>query len=87
MRSLPVGGEARDHEAREDEGGCHEGDERVPPGTWDGIVGTLVGDLRGGRAADGVPRALEEIGRRLAEHFPRQEGDVNELPDALERRP
>jgi putative membrane protein len=61
-------------------------DERVPPGTWDGIVGALVGDLRAGRAADGVPRAVEEIGRRLAEHFPRQEGDVNELPDTLERR-
>jgi len=33
--------------------------------------------------SDGIIAAVERVGAVLAEHFPRAEDDVNELPDRL----
>ena len=49
---------------------------KVPPETW----GEHIGE---GRVADGMIAAVGKVGAVLAEHFPRAEDDVNELPDRL----
>jgi putative membrane protein len=43
----------------------------------------MIGEIRAGRTADGIIAAVERAGAILAEHFPRAEGDINELPDRL----
>lgn len=58
-------------------------DERVPSGTWQQIVDNLTNEIRAGRTADGFIRAIDTIGRHLAEHFPPDAVDRNELPDHL----
>jgi putative membrane protein len=39
--------------------------------------------IRQGRAADALTKAIHEAGELLREHFPIQDGDTNELPDAI----
>jgi len=58
-------------------------DERVPKGTWQGIVDRLTERIGAGRAADGFIRAIEEAGKHLAAHFPPGSADPNELPNHL----
>jgi putative membrane protein len=43
----------------------------------------MLAEIRQGRLADGLIAAIERVGAVLAEHFPHQENDVNELPDRL----
>ena len=56
---------------------------KVAPEVWGAAMATLVGEIRAGRAAAGMIGAVEQVGTVLAEHFPRAEGDINELPDRL----
>jgi putative membrane protein len=56
---------------------------RVAPGTWDAIVTGFTAAVREGRIAEGFVAAIEAVADSLAAHFPRQPGDVNELPDRL----
>ena len=51
--------------------------------TWGEAMASLVGEVRQGRPADGIVAAIERVGAVLAEHFPRTEGDINEIPDKL----
>ncbi len=39
--------------------------------------------IRQGRAADALAGAIHDAGELLGEHFPIQDGDTNELPDAI----
>ncbi|MDL2352629.1 MAG: hypothetical protein QFC78_07270 [Pseudomonadota bacterium] len=57
--------------------------EKVSPEVWGAAMATLVGEIRSGRAAAGLVGAVTQVGAVLAEHFPRAEDDVNELPDRL----
>ncbi|WP_226019111.1 TPM domain-containing protein [Novosphingobium sp. FKTRR1] len=57
--------------------------ERVMPEVWGEAMHALLGHLREDRLADGMVAAVEQVGRVLAEHFPRAANDVNELPDRL----
>jgi len=43
----------------------------------------MLVELKAGRLADGMIAAAERVGAVLAQHFPRAEDDVNELPDRL----
>ena len=43
----------------------------------------MLVDIKAGRLADGMVAAVERVGAVLAEHFPRAENDINELPDRL----
>lgn len=55
----------------------------VPAQAWgDAMVALLAGLKQHGPAA-GMIAAIEQIGVILAEHLPREEGDLNELPDRL----
>ena len=55
----------------------------VAPEVWGEAMAALLAELRQGRAAEGMVAAVERVGVVLAQHFPRHENDVNELPDRL----
>ena len=56
---------------------------RVAPETWGAAMAALVVAVKDGRPGDGMAAAVAQVGAVLAEHFPRSEGDTNELPDRL----
>ena len=56
---------------------------KVAAETWGEAMAALVEAVRDGRPGDGMAAAVTRIGAVLAEHFPRSEDDVNELPDRL----
>lgn len=56
---------------------------RVAPEVWGAAMAALIADVKDGRPGDGMAAAVTQIGAILAEHFPRSEGDTNELPDRL----
>jgi putative membrane protein len=53
------------------------------PETWGEAMAALIVDVKEGRVADGMVAAIEEVGTVLTQHFPRSDGDVNEIPDKL----
>ncbi len=57
--------------------------EKVKKKQWKGTVEVLSARIRKGEIVDGMVQAISECGILLAEHFPIQEGDVNELSDSL----
>ena len=56
---------------------------RVSPEVWGEAMAVLLAGVRAGHTGDGLVGAVEKVGAVLAEHFPRAENDVNELPDRL----
>jgi putative membrane protein len=56
---------------------------RTNPETWADAMAALVRDTRDGRPGDGLVAAVAEVGRILAEDFPRAADDKNEIPDKL----
>ena len=57
--------------------------DQVAPDVWAAAMAALLADVREGRPGDGLVAAIGQVGQVLAAHFPRQENDVNELPDRL----
>jgi putative membrane protein len=57
--------------------------EKVSPGAWDDVTKILTAGLKSGRACDAFCKAIERCGELLAEHFPRQADDKDELPNRL----
>jgi len=57
--------------------------QKVSAGTWDEIVHTITAGIKSGQASDAFCRAIERCGAILAEHFPRQADDRDELPNQL----
>lgn len=55
----------------------------VPAGTWDAVVARLIEQVKAGRVADGFVAAVEACGALLAEHFPADEQNQDELPNHL----
>jgi putative membrane protein len=51
--------------------------------TWGEAMAALIEQVGEGRPGDGIVAAIERVGGVLAEHFPRTDGDVNEIPDKL----
>ncbi|MGV3512497.1 MAG: TPM domain-containing protein [Novosphingobium sp.] len=56
---------------------------KVSAETWGVTMKAMLDPLRQGRMAEGMAAAVVEVGKVLAEHFPRADDDVNELPDRL----
>ena len=56
---------------------------KVSAEEWGNAMADLIAGVRQGRIADGMVAAIGDVGTILATHFPRSEGDVNELPDRL----
>jgi putative membrane protein len=55
----------------------------VPEGTWDNIVNNFLSYVKKSQYAEGFITTIENCGGILAEHFPGQTDDKNELPDHL----
>ena len=56
---------------------------RVDPQVWGDAMQAMLSEVREGRVADGMIAAIDRVGAIVAEHFPRAENDMNELPDRL----
>jgi putative membrane protein len=56
---------------------------KVPPSTWEDVVGELTNHLAAGTTTDGFIRAVERCGKILAKHFPPGMPNRNELPNHL----
>lgn len=59
---------------------------RVGDDFWAAVSRALTADFRKSEFTEGLLRGIEEVGRRLAEHFPAGAENPNELPDALDDR-
>ena len=57
--------------------------EKVPAEVWGEAMADLLTEVRQGRLAHGLAAGVRDVGAVLAEHFPRADDDVNELPDRL----
>ena len=55
----------------------------VPAERWGAAMAALVDEVRHGRVAEGMAAAIGKVGTILAEHFPKTDDDLNELPDRL----
>jgi putative membrane protein len=57
--------------------------DKVELEVWGEAMACLVDEVRAGRIGRGMALAVEKVGKVLAEHLPRSQGDTNELPDRL----
>jgi putative membrane protein len=57
--------------------------EKVDRKVWGDAIGALLAEARQDNLAAGMIKAVEMSGAVLAEHFPRQAGDENELPNRV----
>jgi putative membrane protein len=56
---------------------------RVSPETWGDAMAAMLAELKDRGCGAGMAAAVAEVGKVLAEHFPRDAYDTNELPDRL----
>lgn len=56
---------------------------KVPAEVWGEAMADMLIEIKQGHMAEGMAAGIRDVGVVLAEHFPRAEDDVNELPDRL----
>lgn len=56
---------------------------KVPNEVWGEAMADMLVHIREGRIGEGMAAGVRDVGKVLAEHFPRHENDINELPDRL----
>lgn len=56
---------------------------KVDSEVWGVAMADMLAEIKQGRIADGLAAGVRDVGAVLAEHFPRGEEDINELPDRL----
>ncbi len=56
---------------------------KVAAEVWGEAMGDMLVHIRCGRVAEGLAVGIRDVGHVLAEHFPRSDDDINELPDRL----
>ena len=56
---------------------------KVSPEVWGEAMVDMLGQIRRGDIAGGLVVGIVDVGKVLAEHFPRDVDDTNELPDRL----
>lgn len=62
--------------------------DRVPPGTWEGVVSGIITGIRSGTPTDAICVAIGRCGTLLAQVCPAGSGDnPDELPDTLIQEP
>jgi len=52
---------------------------------WQSIVEDMSPRLKRGEFTEAIVGAIERVGTALAQHFPREPGDQNELPNQIIR--
>ncbi len=57
--------------------------EKVPAEVWGEAMADMLAEIKQGKIAEGMAAGVRDVGKVLAEHFPRADDDVNELPDRL----
>ena len=57
--------------------------DKVEPAFWDTIAAGLGAHFRAGEFTEGIVEAVERVGARLAEHFPRRSDDTDELSNQI----
>jgi uncharacterized membrane protein YgcG len=62
-------------------------DQVTPPEYWDGLRDTLAARFASGEYCEGLLEILDRVETVLAEHFPYERGDVDELPDDISYQP
>lgn len=60
--------------------GIHQ---RVEPDFWKTIVDEMIVFFSAGQLKEGILHAINRVSLRLAEHFPPDKNDRNELPDEV----
>jgi putative membrane protein len=55
----------------------------IPAQEWGAAMAAMLGHIGDNRVADGMVEAIGKVGAVLAQHFPRDAHDVNELPDRV----
>ena len=58
-------------------------DQKLNQEDWEKVKDLIIDGMNSGKAADGLRRAIALCGDLLAEHFPIEPGDVNELTNEL----
>lgn len=56
---------------------------KVPAEVWGAAMADMLAEIRKGHMAEGMAAGIRDVGVVLAQHFPRDANDVNELPDRL----
>jgi putative membrane protein len=56
---------------------------KVSPEVWGDAMLALIEHVRDGRPGEGMAEAVRQMGKVLAEHFPKGSENPNELPDRL----
>lgn len=56
---------------------------KVSAEVWGDAMAAMLAHIKDGRIADGMIAGVEKVGIVLAQHFPRDTNDRNELPDRL----
>jgi putative membrane protein len=56
---------------------------KVAPEVWGAALAALLSGIKAGQMAEGLAAAVAQVGLVLAEHFPRDRDDKNEIPDGL----
>jgi putative membrane protein len=57
--------------------------EKIPQDKWDGIVNDIIKGIKSGDLTQYLCNSIKECGDLLAEHYPIQTDDVNELKDDI----
>lgn len=60
--------------------GIHE---KLPNGYWNSTLGVMLEQFKAGCYAEGLCVGVERLGAQLAQHFPREGDDRNELTDEV----
>jgi putative membrane protein len=55
----------------------------VPADVWGEAMADMLVEIKRGDIAAGLAAGVRDVGAVLSQHFPREEDDVNELPDRL----
>lgn len=56
---------------------------KVDAEVWGKAMADMLAEIRQGHVAEGLAAGVRDVGEVLAEHFPRDADDSNELPDRL----
>ena len=57
--------------------------DKVAPEAWGDAMAALIDAIRAGQPGEGLAQAVTQVGAVLSTHFPREQDDINELPDRL----
>lgn len=57
--------------------------EKIPQEKWNAVVSHIIDGIKSGRMVENLTDAIAQCGEMLAEHYPIQPEDVNELKDDI----